>query len=270
MVAEDIDELVVDADVVAEINLAGEDLIAEQRVEPAHRNRQPQRRRGVDDLGQRAGVVEDMDHGPRQQHHRVAIVDQRQVEAAAIFAPGRQRHRLEQADLDRNVGERARAGPRQPDHRQPPLAGVDDDDTVAEHQAVARPGKALEDQPGQRRRHEQPGQDLDHGDAVADDRVRGHVAVADRGDRLDRKEEAIEQRVRRQIVDRARQQGINRAEQQIDDDKGEADDGVERPPAHLHQFVINIARPPRCAVLDRIEAAERNSLLAVGAGHAGL
>jgi hypothetical protein len=175
---------------------------------------------------------------------------------------------LQPRDLRIGVGQRARPQRCDAQHQRP-LPFVDADHRrAAEDHPHPGAGEPRKDQAGDRRGEEQAEQDLARGDRMGEVGRGMHIPVADGAKRIDREEQAVDQRTRHGMLNLARQHCVDRAKDEIDDREGQANQADERWPIHLHGEVIQVGERRWTALPDRPHRAEIDGLRAPSLLHA--
>src|SRR4029079_13527638 len=116
-----------------------------------------------------------------------------------------------------------------------------DHGVVGELETGARPRETGEDQPCHHREKTHAGEDFDRRDQMPVISLRMHVAIADRGQRLDREVERGERSILGGVSDRLMTKGIKEAKHRVERYKQRGSGAKEYRPRDSHGAMIEIA-----------------------------
>ena len=231
------------ADIVRRINAPGVELLRRAVVEAVDVDHQQgvgvlerRRRRPVQD----AVFVDGVEQGPAQHEHRMLVaLDLQLVEAAELIA-GLVAFYADEPQPRGRPGDGVVPCIGQADHQGGMALVHGHHRMVGKDETGARSREAGEDQPGHHREERHAGEDFDGGDEVAVIGLRVHVAIADRGQRLDRKIEEVEDSLPGDVGDRTVAERIEHGEQGVESDEDQRGGGEKRRPGNGHRPVIKV------------------------------
>ena len=181
-----------------------------------------------------------MKQRPAQRKHRMFLTLELQLVVAAELVALGGVFQAKQPEPRGRLGDRVVARIGDADHQRRRALMRGHDRMFGKHEARPRPRKAGEDQSGHHREETHAGEDFHGRDEVAVIGLRMHVAVADRGERLDREIEKLQRAVAGNVRDRVIAERIEQSECGVEQDEDRRGGAEEHRPIDRHRAVIEI------------------------------